>query len=108
MSDETTAELYQRVLASEERRYAQLKKVFGSPEGIEVLEWLLTDLCGFWRGSLDSDRTLGKFDLGRTLFNQVCMADIEIGHTLLARRRNMAIEARNEERRRLEKAAKNG
>jgi hypothetical protein len=90
-------------LAKEESHYNAVRRVFGSPEGADVLEWLLNDLCGYWRNRLDSEREIGKFELGRTLFNQVCMADIEIAHGLLDRRRKQAEAVRNEERRRIEK-----
>ena len=106
VDDETYAkrkEQQQAELAKEEAHYGRLQRVFGTADGLDVLEWLLTDVCGFWRSRLDTERELGKFELGRTLFNQVCMADIEIAHSLLDRRRRQAEAVRNAERRKLEK-----
>lgn len=93
---------YLSELAKEESQYKRLAHVFGSAEGLEVLEWVLTDLCGYWREHLEDERTIGRFELGRALFNKVCMADIEICHTLLDRRRKAAESVRIEERRRIE------
>ena len=106
MSDEYDQKRFEQIksaLAKEEAHYNKLKRVFGTVEGMDVLEWLLTDLCGYWRGRLDSERQLGKFELGRHLFNQVCMADIDIAHGMLDRRRREAEAVRIEERRKLEK-----
>ena len=100
--DQKRIEQIQAAFAKEESRYNKIKRVFGTPEGLDVLEWLLTDLCGYWRGSLDSERELGKFELGRYLFNQVCMADIGIAHFMLDSRRRQAEAVRIEERKRLE------
>jgi hypothetical protein len=97
-------EAQRKALADEENHYLRIKRVFGTPEGTEVLEWLLTELCGYWRGSFDSEREFGRFELGRTIFNQICVADIGIAHNLLDRRRNQAEAVRIEERRRIEKA----
>jgi hypothetical protein len=101
--EDKRAEAYRKALNDEEAHYNALKRVFGSEEGTDILEWLLTELCGYWRGSLATERELGRFELGRTIFNQVCMSDIEIAHTLLDRRRRQAEAVRNEERKRIEK-----
>ena len=107
MSDDyNPSEAHRKALAKEEAHYAAIARVFGSADGLDVLEWLLTDVCGYWRGSLDSERELGKFELGRFVFNHVCMANINIAHTLLDRRRNAAQAVRNAERQRIEKQAK--
>ena len=105
-NDQKRVETQRQALMREEAHYAALARVFGSPDGIAVLEWLLTDLCGYWRSSLDSERELGKFELGRFVFNHVCMANINIAHTLLDRRRNAAQAVRNAERQRIEKQSK--
>jgi hypothetical protein len=101
--DAKRKELHRTALLQEENHYNAIKRVFGTDDGTVVLEWLLTDLCGYWRGSLANERELGRFELGRTVFNQVCMADIEIAHNLLDRRRKAAEAVRNEERKRIEK-----
>jgi hypothetical protein len=102
-NDEQRAEAQRKALNDEEAHYNALRRVFSSEEGANILEWLLTDLCGYWRGSLVTERELGRFELGRTIFNQVCMADIEIAHNLLDRRRRQAEAVRNDERKRIEK-----
>jgi hypothetical protein len=101
-NDEQRAETQRKALIAEEAHYNALRRVFSSEEGANILEWLLTDLCGYWRGSLVTERELGRFELGRTIFNQVCMADIDIAHGLLNRRRKQAEAVRNEERKRIE------
>jgi len=100
--DEQRAEAQRKALIDEEDHYNAIKRVFGTEEGTVVLEWLLTELCGYWRGSLVTERELGRFELGRTVFNQVCMADIEIAHNLLDRRRKQAEAVRTAEKRRIE------
>jgi len=101
--EDKRAEAHRKALNDEEAHYNAIKRVFGSDEGTSILEWLLTELCGYWRGSLVTERELGRFELGRTIFNQVCMADIEIAHNLLDRRRRQAEAVRNEERKRIDK-----
>ena len=101
-SDEQRAEYQRKELIAEEAHYNSLRRVFGTEEGANILEWLLTDLCGYWRGSLVTERELGRFELGRTIFNQVCMADIEIAHGLLDRRQRQAEAVRNAEKKRIE------
>lgn len=103
-ADQARAEAQRKALADEENHYLRIKRVFGTSEGTEVLEWLLTDLCGYWRGGFDSEREFGRFELGRTIFNQICVADIGIAHNLLDRMRNQAEAVRLAERRRIEKA----
>jgi hypothetical protein len=105
-TDKERAETQRQALMREEAHYAAIKRVFGTADGIDVLEWLLTDLCGYWRSRLDSERELGKFELGRFVFNHVCMADMNIAHSLLDRRRKSAESIRNAERQRIEKQAK--
>src|SRR3989304_9323405 len=96
------SEAHRADLMAEEKHYNQLKRVFGTPEGLDVLEWLLTDVCGYWRGRLDTERELGKFELGRLVFNQVCIADVEIAHAMLDRRRRQAEAIRNQEKRKVD------
>jgi hypothetical protein len=100
--DEQRAESQRKSFIDEEKHYANLRRVFGTPDGMDVLEWLLTDLCGYWRSRFDTEGERGKFELGRFIFNQVCVADIEICHALLERRRKHAEAIRNEEKRRIE------
>jgi hypothetical protein len=105
IDDSDRKEEYLKALNKEEAHYSALKRVFGTVDGLDILEWLLTDLCGYWRSVLDTERSIGKFELGRTLFNQVCLADIGIVHALLDRRREQAQAVRNDERRRIEKGS---
>lgn len=89
-------------LVKEEKHYKQLATVFGSPDGLDVLEWLLTELCGYWRSGLDTERTIGKYELGRTLFNHISISNLDICSALLDRRRSAAEVERINERRRIE------
>jgi hypothetical protein len=100
--DEQRAEAQRKALIEEDKHYATLRRVFGTPDGMDVLEWLLTDLCGYWRSRFDTEGERGKFELGRFIFNQVCVADIDIAHNLLDRRRKQAEAVRNEERKRID------
>lgn len=93
-----------RDLLEEEAHLARLKSVFGSGDGIAVLEWLL-DVSGYWSGSVPDERAFGKFELGRFVFNQVCLADLEIAHKILDGRRVAAENIRRDERRRIEEEA---
>ena len=101
--DEQHAESQRKALLEEENHYATIRRVFGTQDGMDVLEWLLTDLCGYWRSRFDTEGERGKFELGRFIFNQVCVADIEICHALLERRRNQAESVRIAEKRMIEK-----
>ena len=100
--DEQRAEAHRKALIDEDNHYAALRRVFGTPDGMDVLEWLLTDLCGYWRSRFDTEGERGKFELGRLVFNQICVADIEICHALLERRRKAAEAVRNAERKQIE------
>ena len=100
--DEQRAEDKRKALLDEENHYAVIRRVFGTTDGLDVLEWLLTDLCGYWRSRFDTEGERGKFELGRFIFNQVCVADIEICHALLERRRKQAEAIRNAEKKRIE------
>jgi hypothetical protein len=51
---------------------------------------------------LETERVIGKYELGRALFSHIGMADIEICHTLLDRRRRAAEAVLHDERRRIE------
>jgi hypothetical protein len=89
-----------RSIAEEENFSVILRRVFSADEGYAVLQWLLSDICGFWRGELAGmgDSAIGKFDAGRTLFNAVTMADVAIASRLLADRRALAESARAQDK----------
>lgn len=91
---------HRKSLIEEENHYKRLKEVFGTDSGKDTLEWLL-DLCGYWATRFSDDRAFGKFELGRLVFDQICMADIDIAHDMLDRRRRAAGAIRNEEKRKL-------
>lgn len=92
-------------LLEEEAHLARLKAVFGTSDGIAVFEWFL-DVSGYWSGSIPDERALGKFELARFVFNQVCLADLEIAHRILDGRRVAAENIRRNERRKIEEEAK--
>jgi hypothetical protein len=101
-NDEQRAEAQRKALIEEDNHYANLRRVFGTADGLDALEWLLSDLCGYWRSRFDTEGERGKFELGRFIFNQVCLADIDIAHNLLDRQRRKAEAVRNAERKRIE------
>jgi hypothetical protein len=103
MDDEKQLNERRAALMEEENHYNALRLVFKSSEGLDVLEWLLNDVCGYWRGTMDSERQIGKFEIGRLIFNQICIADMAIIHAILDRRRRQAEAVRIEERNRIER-----
>lgn len=100
--EEKHREAQRAALVEEEAHYTRLARVFGTGDGVEVLEWLL-DVSGLWSRAIPDERAFGKFELGRFIYNQISMADIGIAHALLDRRAHKAQEIRNAERRRVEK-----
>ena len=97
-----------RSIADEENHYGILKRVFSSDDGYALLQWLLSDVCGFWRGDLAGvdDGAIGKFDAGRSLFNAVVMADVAIASRLLGDRRQLAVSAMAQDRQLIEEESK--
>ena len=94
-------EAKRKELDEEEKHFARLRKVFGTPEGTDIFIWLL-DLLHYWTERIDSDRHMGRFELGRYLFNQMCLADMATVNEVLARRSKAAESMRIEERRALD------
>jgi len=92
-------------LQSESDHLERIKRVFSGDDGLAVLEWLLSDLCAFWSPGLDASN-IGSFGVGRTIFDAVTLADINIAHALLDRRRSAANKVREEEAKRIEKEAR--
>jgi hypothetical protein len=84
-------------LADEDNRYIRFSKVFGSNEGIEVFTDLL-EVCGYWRETINDERTMGKFELGRLLFNLMSVANLEVCHTILKRRADAVITRRMQDK----------
>lgn len=107
MSDKrkTVYDAKRKELLEEDAHYKRLATVFGTKDGREVLAWLL-DLCGYWTDRMDTERLLGRFELGRVIFNHICVADFDIASDQINRRRLLALEARRDEQRRLEKMEK--
>lgn len=101
--DQRRAEARRQALLDEDNHIERIKRVFGTPDGVAVAEWLL-ELSGYWSRVLPDERAIGRFDLGRSIFNQICLADIGIANQLLDRRRKMAESVRMAEKRRIEKA----
>lgn len=95
-------EAQRQELIDEENRYARLSRVFATDDGIEVLEWLL-EHGGYWRSSILDERSLGKFELVRFVFNQICVADTNIIHRLIDRRTKRVEAVRLKEKKRIEK-----
>jgi hypothetical protein len=94
-------------LLEEEAHFARLRSVFGTAEGLDILEWLM-DICGFWAAGISDERALGKYELGRFMFHQVCLADIAIATEMFDRRRRAAEAVRRSERKQIEDEASKG
>lgn len=77
-----------RELIEERNHYHRLARVFGSPEGFEVLEWLL-ELTGYWRPV--NENKIELFELGRKIFHHVSLGDMDIAHRLLDSRRERVL-----------------
>ena len=104
-AEERRVEAQRTALMEEEAHYTRLSRVFGSSDGVEILEWLL-ELSGLFSRNISDERAFGKFELGRFVYNQISMADVGIAHKLLDRRVRQAQAVRNAERQRIEKSTK--
>jgi hypothetical protein len=100
-ADSKVIEAKRAALAEEQKRLMRLKRVFGSGDGLDVLEWLL-NVSGYWASELRDERAIGRFELGRFVFNQVSLADIDIAHSMLDRRRKPAEALRQAELKKLD------
>lgn len=89
----------------EEAHYKRLSAVFGTPDGVRVVEWILNELCGYWAPTIVPNE-LERYSVGRALFNAISFADIEIAHKILSNRRASAKAAMQEERKQIENEAK--
>jgi hypothetical protein len=98
--DQRRTEAKRQALLDEENHLARIKRVFGTDDGVAVAEWLL-ELSGYWKRLLPDERSIGRFDLGRSIFNQICMADLGIANKLLGRRRALAESMRMAEKNRI-------
>ena len=94
-------------LLEEENHYTRLSRVFGTDEGIEIFEWLL-ELCGYWKSTVAEERQLGKHELGRFIFNQLCVANMNLVVRVLQRRKAESDKVRADERKKVEDQLKNG
>ena len=88
-------------LLEEENHYTRLKAVFGTEDGLRVLGWLL-DTGGYWRAHIQDARDIGKFEFSRFIFDQVCIADVGICHSVLTDRRERAERNRMAEKKKIE------
>lgn len=96
-------ESLRRDIADEDAHYSRIKRVFETPEGVAVAEWVLSELCGYWLPSLGSDN-LGRYSVGRAFFHALSVADIGICHRILDSRRALADRQRAEDKAKLSQA----
>jgi len=90
-------------LITEENHYTRIKRVFGTEDGFIIFEWLL-ELTGYWSTNLTGERNIAKFELGRTLFDQLSLADLDLASAILDRRRSAKLaEFEKEKQKILEK-----
>jgi hypothetical protein len=83
-------------LIEEENNLALIKRVFGNQDGFEVLNWIISDICNFWVRAI-TPAELGKYEVGRTLFNRVIIADPALAFKILEARKNLAESIRQRE-----------
>lgn len=86
-------------LRDEEIWLGKIRKVFGSPEGLDVLDWLLDNtgvLDSVWTGNSNSYYLMGRQDLGQKVLTECMKADPYIFHSLVDRWAKM-IELRKAE-----------
>ena len=87
--------------SDEKNHYARLARVFDSADGFEILQWLLS-ITGYWDPVLHDERALARFELGRLIFNQVSLADLNIVTRLLDHRRDKKLNQLDAEKRQIE------
>ena len=83
-------------ITEREKHYKLLAEVFGTENGVKVAEWLL-DLTGYWSG-ICKGRSIGKYEIGKTIVDHICMADTEIFNEILSRRKHTAVTAMEREK----------
>ena len=89
----------------EQNHYARLARVFDSADGFEVLQWLLS-ITGYWDDGLYDERAIARYELGRLIFNQVSLADLNIITRLLDHRRDEKLKQLDAEKRQVESKIK--
>jgi len=72
-------------IVEEENHYKRLARVFGTEDGFCIFEWLL-ELTGYWSTNITGERNLARFELGRTLFDQLSLADLNLALAILDHR----------------------
>lgn len=79
-------------LLSEEQLYSDIRQVLGTEHGFRVLQWVLCELCHFWTGSVSrlEPTERGQFDVGRSIFNALVMADVDGAFRMFEHRRALA------------------
>lgn len=88
-------------IAEEETFLAKLARVFSTPEGIEVAEWIL-HVTGYWRPVKD----LALFEAGRLFVLKLAEADLDLWRGLVERQQRRAVEDRAGEKRKLNERLK--
>ena len=83
-------------ISEAERFTIKVARVFGTPDGLEVAEWILRELCGYWREPIID---LGAYKVGRTIINVLCQGDLGTWIELVKRRQSEANSSRADEKR---------
>ena len=86
-------------IANRERHYKRVSGVFGTDDGIKIVEWLL-DITEYWT-NIGDDRSVGKYEVGRVIVDHICMADTDIFNEVLSRRKHAAEAELEQEKARL-------
>jgi alkylation response protein AidB-like acyl-CoA dehydrogenase len=102
MPDDQEREAYERRLreiVEEEAFDARMVRVFATPDGIEVAEWLL-QLFGYWRPVKD----VQLYETGRLFMHKLGAASLDLWTQIVARQHQRAMDERAEEKKKFNQA----
>ena len=80
-------------IAEEESFDARVTRVFGTPDGIEVAEWLL-QVFGYWRPVKD----LALYEAGRLFMHKIGAANLDLWLSIVKRQHQRALDTRAAEK----------
>lgn len=104
MPEDQEREAYERRLreiVEEEAFDARMVRVFGTPDGIEVAEWLL-QVFGYWKPVKD----VVLFEAGRFFMHKLGAASLDLWTQLVARQHQRALDERAKEKQKFNQAIK--
>ena len=90
-----------REIAEEEAFDARLVRVFSTPDGIEVAEWIL-QIFGYWKPVKD----IVLYESGRLFMHKIGAASLELWNELVARQHQRALDERAKEKKKYNNSLK--